>query len=111
VLLGSLAGEHLRHLGDGFTGVEEALRERKLPPAAQRDDLQKMLAEHYERWVDMPVPALNGKTPREAAANPESRTQLGALLKMMQNGEEHKRRDGFAWFDVSKLKAELGIEF
>jgi hypothetical protein len=30
---------------------------------------------------------------------------------MMQNGEEHKRRDGFAWFDVSKLKAELGIEF
>ncbi|MGA2739492.1 MAG: hypothetical protein ABSG65_18890, partial [Bryobacteraceae bacterium] len=40
VLLGSLAGEHLRHLGDGFTGVEEALRERKLPPAAQRDDLQ-----------------------------------------------------------------------
>jgi hypothetical protein len=33
------------------------------------------------------------------------------LLKVLQNGEEHNRREGLAWYDVSKLKAELGIEF
>jgi hypothetical protein len=120
-LLRSLAGEHLRHLGDDFTSWQSAMRDRRsspsppkpasLPPEVERELVQKVLAEHYRQWPDVPLPALSGKTPREAAATPQGRAQVVDLLKMLENGEEHRRRDGRAWFDVSKLKAELGVEF
>lgn len=38
------------------------------------------MARHWHRWVDEPVPALNGRTPRQAAATPEGRERLEALL-------------------------------
>ena len=33
------------------------------------------------------------------------------LLKSLENSEEHERMEGRAWFDVSKLKAELGVDY
>ena len=121
VLLRKLAGKHLRHLGDDFTGWQSAMRDRKsspgppegshLPPEGEREVVQKWLTEHYRKWLDTPLPALDGKSPREAVATPKGRAQVVDLLKLLQNGEEHKRRDGLAWYDVSKLKAELGVEF
>ena len=120
-LLRELAGEHLRHQGDHFTSLQDAMRERKgapsppkragLPPQVERELLQKSFAEHYDRWLDMALPALDGKTPREAVVTPEGRAQVVDLLKALQNREEHKRRDGLVWYDASKLKAELGVEF
>jgi len=120
-LLQFLAGENLRHLDDDFTSWQSAVRDGKaspgppkgsgLPPEVERELVQKVLAEHYRKWLDMPLPALDGKTPRQAVATSEGRTQVVDLLKLLQNGEEHKRSDGLAWYDVSKLKAALGIEF
>jgi hypothetical protein len=120
-LLGSLAGEHLRHLDDDFTPWQSAMRDRKAasgpakassrPPEVERELAGKVLAEHYDRWLDMPLPALDGKTPRQAAAAPEDRARVVDLLKLLENGEEHKRRNGLAWYDVSKLKAKLGVAF
>ena len=120
-LLQFLAGENLRHLGDDFTSWQSAMRDREpapgppkrssLPPEVERELVQKVLDEHYRKWLDMPLPALDGKTPRQAVATSEGRAQVVDLLKLLQNGEEHKRSDGLAWYDVSKLKAALGIEF
>ena len=120
-LLRRLAGEHLRHLGDDFTPWKSAMRGHKapprapkpssLPPEVERELVAKVLAEHYARWPDMPLQALDGKTPREAATTARDRAKLVDLLKMIENGEQHKRRDGLAWYDISKLKAELGVEF
>jgi hypothetical protein len=120
-LLRSLAGKHLRHRDDDFTSWQSAMRDREaspdapeppgLPPEVERELLGKVLAEHYDRWLDMPLPALDGKTPRAAVATPEGRAQVVDVLKILENGEQHKRREGLAWYDVSKLKAELGVEF
>jgi len=120
-LLQFLAGEHLRHLDDDFTSWQSALRDRKpspdppkgsgLPPEVERELVQKVLDEHYRKWLDMPLPALDGKSPRQAVATARGRAQVVELLKDIQNGEEHKRRDGLASYDVTKLKAELGVEF
>jgi hypothetical protein len=120
-LLQFLAGDQLRHLDDDFTTWQAAMRDRTpsaeppkgsgLPPEVERELVQKVLAEHYRKWPDTPLTGLNGKTPREAMATPAGRAQVVDLLKYLQNGEEHKRRDGLAWFDVSKLKADLGVEF
>ena len=120
-LLQFLAGEQLRHLDDDFTTWQSAMRDRKpspdppkgsgLPPEVERELVQKVLEEHYRKWPDTPLPALDGKTPREAVATAEGRAQVVGLLKLVENSEEHKRADGLAWYDVSKLKAALGVEF
>jgi len=39
------------------------------------------------------------------------RVLVHGLLKMFENGEEHKRREGQPWYDFSGLKASLGIKF
>ena len=110
-LLQFLAGEHLRHLDDNFTSWQSALLDRKpspdppkrssLPPDVERELVQKVLDEHYTKWLDMRLPALDGKTPREAVATAGGREGVVELLKSLKNDEAR----------VSKLKAALGIEF
>jgi hypothetical protein len=119
-LLRNLAGEYLRHLDDHFKPWQSAVRDRKdspvppepssLPPEVEREMVEKVLAEHYRKWPDMPLPALDGKTPRQAVRTPKGRAQVVDLLKLFENGEERRRRDGLASYDLSKLKKELGIE-
>jgi hypothetical protein len=120
-LLRNLARSHLRHLDDDFTPWQSAMRDRKdspsapkasgLPPEVEREVLEKVIDEHYRKWPDMRIPALNGKTPREAVKTAKGRAQVVELLKLFENGEDRKRRDGFASYDISKLKKELGVEF
>jgi len=118
-LIESLAGATLAHQGDKFTGLQTAMRqhkrsepppESKIPPEVQREIIGKYMAEHYRTWPDTPLPALDGQTPRQAAATPQGRSRVADLLKLFENGEDRKRRAGEAWFDVSGLKAELKID-
>jgi hypothetical protein len=119
-LVESLAGAVLSHLGDEFTGLEAAMRKTKhsgpkpvsgIPPEIERELIQEVMAEHYRTWPDTPLPALEGKTPRQAVATSAGRAQVADLLKFIENGEERNRSEGRAWFDISELKAELKIEF
>ena len=50
--------------------------------------------EHYRKWLDEPLPALDGRTPREAAALKSARPKLISLLKAMENMAERQRREG-----------------
>jgi hypothetical protein len=118
-LIEGLAGAALAHQGDKFTGLQTAMRqhkgsapppESKIPPEVQREIIGKYMAEHYRTWPDTPLPALDGQTPRQAAATPQGRSRVAEVLKLIENGEDRKRRAGEAWFDVSVLKAELKID-
>ena len=42
----------------------------------------EVLRKHHEEWPDSPLPTLGGKTPREAAANPQLR---GAVIHIVKN--------------------------
>ena len=42
--------------------------------------LAEFYRRHWEQWVDAPLPALKGATPRAAAASPARRERLEALL-------------------------------
>jgi hypothetical protein len=123
LLLSDIAGQSLRHLRDEFTTQKE-LKKRAMsgPPGPRRDEgpneipkelqhelIGRYLEDHYGKWPDIALPALGGKTPREAARTPKGRTQLIALLKDIENGEDRKRRDGEPFYDVSRLRAELGL--
>ncbi len=52
-------------------------------------DVAAAIVESGKRWVDEPVPALGGRTPRQAAADPEARGFLMDLLKEYERNQAH----------------------
>ena len=64
---------------------------------------------HYRSWVDEKIPALGGRTPREAArGNAKDREALALLLADLENHEA--RVPEAQRLDVSALRRELGLE-
>lgn len=54
---------------------------------------------YEERWIDLPVPALGGRTPREAARDPRMRERLDAPLAApsgVMDTDRLRRRLGLA---------------
>lgn len=45
-----------------------------------REHVENVLMAHWEDWVDHEIPALGGKTPREAVKTPDGRESVEALL-------------------------------
>jgi hypothetical protein len=43
--------------------------------------LQEMLDRQYMRWLDTPLPALDGKTPRETCRTPDGRQQVAMMIR------------------------------
>jgi SEC-C motif len=93
-------------------GPDHAQQRRKLPTgltaAAARDLECQLLDDHYRRWLDEPLPALEGRSPREASRGAQ-RDELELLLRGIENRAERAVRDGAAWPDLSWLREELGL--
>lgn len=47
------------------------------------DSLQEMMDKHYISWLDTPLPALNGKTPRQACRTKAGRQEVTMLIRTM----------------------------
>jgi hypothetical protein len=119
-LLASLAPGAVKHLGDEFTDWRQAMERSgsqppgppadPLPPEAERQLLEDFYTRHYARWPDTPLPALGGRTPRDAVRTPDGREKVIALLKDFENADERSRRAGKYVYDFSGIKAELGID-
>ena len=82
-----------------------------LDPAARSEleaQLDEMMRDHEDAWVDTALPALQGATPREAAADP---TRRDALLRLLDDFERHAA----AWdspgrpMDADRLRRLLGL--
>jgi hypothetical protein len=91
---------------------DHAQQRRKPPtgltPAPTRDLERQLLNDHYRRWLDEPLPALDGRSPREASRGPQ-REELELLLRGIENRAERALRDGGAWPDLCWLREELGL--
>lgn len=70
---------------------------------------EKYLEDHYRRWVDMPISSLGGMTPREASKTQEGKAKLKEVLKVLENAEERRKREGEPSYDVNRLRERLGI--
>ena len=69
--------------------------------------LRDFKAQHYATWPDSSLPALDGLTPREAAAQPKYRARLDTLLKDM---EYHESREAPGRrFDFGPIRRSLGL--
>jgi hypothetical protein len=67
----------------------------------------KMKEQHYTKWLDMPLPALRGKSPREVSRTKAGRAQLEAMVKDIEMIESHMPPS--ERYDVNKLRAALGL--
>ena len=106
---------------------EEAVQEEKLrssrppqlvntdgeplpPPLPPSPEMERLLAEskarHYATWPDVPLPALDGRTPRECARTHAGRNEVDLLLKQMENMDHRAPGEPF---DFSIIRDELGL--
>jgi hypothetical protein len=79
----------------------------EIPPAEAAALVREFKESHYADWADEPLPALNGKTPREAVRSKAGRTQVELLLKHFENQEA--RAPDEERFDFSGIRRDLGL--
>jgi len=80
---------------------DEEIPEKLLPIFSRK------MEEWVTQWLDEKLPALDGKTPREAVRTPEGREKVEELLKDWENMEERKRREGKPYIDIMVLRQML----
>lgn len=95
--------------------LESAMANRQVEPPMSQENLknrpevqaqiQDYLQKHYRDSLDQPIPLLEDLSPRECAANPESREKV---IHWLKNMELHNLKSGQI-FDTSGLWEELGL--
>jgi hypothetical protein len=117
-LLKESLGRLIRHLGDEHQDIESMLALADAAPSArprepisetQKAVTRQMMMDEYRKWLDEPIPALDGKSPRQAARDPAMRGRLEELLKAVEYMEEQRRRDGEPYNDVADIRRDLGL--
>jgi hypothetical protein len=104
----------LRHLArkrsDPWAAARGA-KERGHEPEASAPELAETAREakqrYYEDWLDEPIPALGGRSPRQAAKRKRSRPQLDTILKEIEYREQ--RLPETERVDVRRIREDLGI--
>jgi hypothetical protein len=118
-----LMQEHLpgvKHKADSYEDIYkhlESLKENpvKQPPSdipfeVQQEAYTRFMEHHCRKWLTDKIPVLGGKTPRQAIRSKKGREQVKELLKSFENAEEHNKKEGDAYYDLSWMWGELGIE-
>ncbi|WP_461393841.1 YecA family protein [Deferrisoma sp.] len=107
--LGRIVQDPVGAMGQGAASVGPRIPGPMAPEADEA--IRRVLREHYEAWPDHPLPALGGKTPREAVRTAKGREQVEALLKTIMEGEAQRaRRQGGRPLDLGFLWKTLGLE-
>lgn len=81
-----------------------------LPAELEAEIVGQFYEQYYRRWLDEPIPALGGRTPREAAHLKRGRSKLVTLLQDFENLSARERLAGRAAYDFGWMWAELGLE-
>jgi hypothetical protein len=106
-----------RHRVDAIKDFEVAMAEARDRPVRQRGDeipdevqaqlLAPILQQHIDSWIDEHIPALNGKTPRQAVQTKAGRAKVLAMLKDQENTMQ--RQLGGQQVDFARVYRELGL--
>jgi hypothetical protein len=117
--LEAVAGEAVRYRPTSVESVERAAKRRppeaaraseEIPPEVEAELVHAYNDRHYRAWVDAPLPALGGRTPREAARSKAGRPRVVGLLKDMESFSARERLAGRPAYDFGWMWAELGLD-
>ncbi|MGD0774580.1 MAG: hypothetical protein ABSC05_17345 [Candidatus Solibacter sp.] len=120
-LLETHAAHLLKHQGDCHQSLDEFKqrmadsreppgRTKPIPPEVERELVLRMKAQHYARWPDDPLPALGGKTARQAVKTKSGRKAVLDLIREMEHDEAREAKAGQPAFDFTPLRKTLGLE-
>ena len=84
--------------------------ENELPMEIQQEFYTKFMQKHSEKWLKDKIPALHGKTPLQAVKTEEGKKKVIELLKFFENSEEHNRKEGRPFYDISWMYERLGLK-
>ncbi|MEO6326709.1 MAG: hypothetical protein ABIQ65_18945, partial [Thermoanaerobaculia bacterium] len=114
-LLEQQLGGLITHRVDGMRSLDSFLDEEASPPSAEpkppsADEIEAMgryLADHYTRWMDDKLPALRGKTPRQAVRTKKGKLAVSEMLDDIERLNE--TQVGSEWVDIDAMRRELGL--
>jgi hypothetical protein len=82
----------------------------EIPPDIARQLMRDHLDKHYRETLDGPIPALGGKSPRQAVRTAAGRDKVIDWLKMLENRSAGHGEGPLAEYDFSWMWAELGLQ-
>ena len=88
-------------------GARPGARLESVPPPEILQVMREHKEKHYRGWVEESIPALGGKTPRQAVRDAHGREQLDRLLRDMEYMES--RAPEWERFDFGVIRRELGL--
>lgn len=96
----------MTQLAARFPDTGSAARPQPLDPTDPHvaAALRQFSLDYEHRWLDEPIPALAGRTPRQAAADPTRRDDLTRLLDSFPTDPANP-----GLMDPGRLRAELGL--
>ncbi len=113
-LLEEACGSHLRHRSREHADPLSAGQDQSGPIEAPPDvppEVREAIREHkqayYQQWLDQRIPALGGKTPRQAVRSRSGRAEVDQLLKEIEYHESCGQPDTAV--DLGRIRAELGL--
>jgi SEC-C motif len=102
----AMAAQAMANAGEAPSGMGMFGDGTEMPPEI-REAVRQMREQHMLGWLDEQIPALNGKTPRQAAADPKSRNALEVLMREFEHIDANLPAD--ERFDTQRLRDALGM--
>ena len=90
--------------------VEPRNKVDEIPPEIARQIMQDHLDQHYRETLDAPIPALGGKSPRQAVRTAAGRVKVIDWLKMLENRSAKHGEGPIAEYDFGWMWVELGLQ-
>ena len=72
--------------------------------------MKRFHEEHYARFLDDPIPALDGMTPREASGRPDAHPMLVELMKEHIHSIDRRNREDGTDISIDFVLKELGLD-
>nr|VFJ65567.1 MAG: Protein of unknown function (DUF2384) [Candidatus Kentron sp. FM]VFJ65739.1 MAG: Protein of unknown function (DUF2384) [Candidatus Kentron sp. FM]VFK15246.1 MAG: Protein of unknown function (DUF2384) [Candidatus Kentron sp. FM] len=108
-LPGNILGDTFHHTsGDTFGDTSEDDGFEDLSPSEKAGIVLHSKQKHYMEWPERPLPALDGKTPRQAIRTKVGRVKVATLLDHFE--ETEAREPEGTRYDFSRLRRELGLD-
>ena len=81
----------------------------EIPPEIAQEVVHSHMTRHYRETLDQPIPALKGKTPRQAVKTTAGRKRVVDWLTLLETGSSHAGAGAMTGYDFTWMWDELGV--